>query len=46
MVEHATDYNLSGEPRLSVAVDLVTSAEGGELLERMLPDLDRWTVAS
>jgi hypothetical protein len=30
MVEHATEYNLSGEPRLSVAVDLVTTAEDGE----------------
>ena len=46
MVEHATEYNLSGEPRLSVAVDPVATAEDGEFPERMLPDLDRWTVAS
>jgi uncharacterized protein (TIGR02466 family) len=46
MVEHATEYNLSDEPRLSIAVDIVTTIKDSEVLEFMLPDLDRWTLAS
>jgi hypothetical protein len=46
MVEHATEHNLSSEPRLSIAVDIVTTVKQGEVLEFMLPDLDRWTLAS
>ena len=46
MVEHATEPNLSAEPRLSIAVDIVTTIKNSEVLEFMLPDLDRWTLAS
>jgi uncharacterized protein (TIGR02466 family) len=44
--EHATEPNLSDEPRISIAVDIVTTIKDSEVLEFMLPDLDRWTPAS
>jgi len=46
MVEHATEPNLSNEPRISIAVDIVTTVKDSDVLEFMLPDLDRWTLAS
>jgi uncharacterized protein (TIGR02466 family) len=46
MVEHATEPNLSPEPRLSIAIDIVTTIKDSDTLEFMLPDLDRWTLAS
>ena len=46
MVEHATEPNLSDQPRLSIAVDIVATVKDSGLLEFMLPDLDRWTLAS
>jgi uncharacterized protein (TIGR02466 family) len=46
MTEHATEPNLSDEPRVSIAVDIVTTVRDSDVLEFMLPDLDRWTLAS
>lgn len=43
---HATEPNLSDEPRISVAADIVATVRDAEALEHMLPDLDRWTSAS
>lgn len=46
MTQHTTEPNLSGKPRLSIAVDIVTTVKESGLLEFMLPDLDKWTRAS
>jgi hypothetical protein len=46
MVEHATEPNLSNEPRVSIAVDIVSTVKDSDVLEFMLPDLDRWSLAS
>lgn len=46
LTEHATEPNLSDEPRVSIAVDIVTTVRDSDVLELMLPDLDRWSPAS
>lgn len=46
MTDHATEPNLGDEPRLSIAVDIVTTVRESGLLEFMLPDLDKWTRAA
>lgn len=43
---HSTAPNLSEQPRLSIAVDIVTTVRDSQLLEFLLPDLDKWTLAS
>jgi uncharacterized protein (TIGR02466 family) len=45
MTQHGTAPNLSGEPRLSIAVDIVMTIKDAGQLEFLLPDLDRWTPA-
>lgn len=45
MTQHATEPNLSDKPRMSIAVDIVTTVKESGLLEFMLPDLDKWTLA-
>ena len=46
MTQHGTLANLSDEPRISIAVDIVVTVEDSGLLEFLLPDLDKWTLAT
>jgi uncharacterized protein (TIGR02466 family) len=45
MTRHGTAPNLSGEPRLSIAVDIVMTVKDSGRLEYLLPDLDQWSLA-
>lgn len=46
MTRHGTAPNLTDQPRLSIAVDIVTTVRDGGSLEFLLPDLDKWSPAS
>ncbi len=42
---HATEPNLSPEPRLSISVDVLATARNPDALNFLLPDPERWTPA-
>ena len=46
MTRHGTAPNLTDQPRLSIAVDIVATVHYSEFLEFLLPDLDKWSPAS
>ena len=46
MTRHATEPNLSPEPRVSIAVDILATVRDADNLEFLLPDPERWTPVS
>ncbi len=42
-IHHATEPNLSPEPRLSISVDILATVRDPDALNFLLPDPERWT---